>query len=383
MKQFAANYIFPVTSKPIKNGIVVTDDSGTIIEIIDNNGKLSEQPNIQFFNGVIVPGFINSHSHLELAYLKNVIPYNCRHVDFIKNIVNAIDKLPVDFDKIDSADLLMKNNGIVAVADISNTTNSSKVKTNSTIYYHTFIEKADFFSKQMFNKALEEYEQTKQNFSNYSLVAHSPYTTSIEFIEKSAQISQNVYSIHNQEAPDEDLMYQKAQGEMLELMAQRGLLNNFKPTSKSTIKSYLPKIVRNDINILLVHNIYTTQEEIKWAEKLSKNLYWVLCPLSNLYIQNIKIEYKKFINNDCKITLGTDSLASNNTLSILEEMKFFDDVDFEELIKWATINGAKALKIDHKYGSIEKDKQPGLNLIDGFDFQKFKLTPKSKIKKLI
>ena len=383
MKQFAANYIFPVTSKPIKNGIVVTDDSGTIIQIIDTKGKLSEQPNIQFFNGVIVPGFINSHTHLELSYLKDAIPYNCGHIDFIRNIVNAIEKKIVDFDKIASADLLMKNNGIVAIADISNTINSSEIKKRSTIYYHTFIEQADFFSKQYYDKAIEQFEIIKRHFSVYSLVGHAPYSTSIDFIKKSAEISKNVYSLHNQEAPDEDLMYQRAKGEILQLMFQRGLKNNFNPTNQSTIKSYLPKIVREDLNILLVHNVYTTEEEIKWAEKISNNLYWVLCPLSNKYIQNIEINYKKFMKQNCKITLGTDSLASNRTLSILEEMKFFEEIDFEEILKWATINGAKALKIENKYGSIEKGKQPGLNLIEYFDFQQFKLTSKSKIKKLI
>lgn len=383
MKQFAANYIFPVTSNPIKNGIVVTDDSGIIIEIIDTHGKLSEKSNIQFFNGVIVPGFINTHTHLELSYLKGAIPNNCGHKDFIKHIVKAIEQEPVDFDKIACADILMKNNGIVAVADISNTPNSAEVKQKSTLFYYSFIEQADFFSKIGFDKALESYEKIKNKFLNKSLVAHAPYSTSIDFIEKSAAISQNIYSIHNQEAPDEDLMYLKAQGDMFQLMTDRQLINKFTPTGKSTIKSYLPKIVKNELNVLLVHNIYTTEEEIQWAEQMSENLYWVLCPLSNLFIQNVKINYNKFLKNNCKITLGTDSLASNHTLNILEEMNFFEEVEFEIVLRWATINGAKALKIDKKYGSIEKGKQPGLNLIEDFDFQQFKPRKTSKIKKLI
>ena len=84
--------------------------------------------------------------------------------------------------------------------------------------------------------------------------------------------------------------------------------------------------------------------------------------------------------------MGTDSLASNKELSILEEMKVLqaecDDLSFDLLLKWATLNGAKALKIDGDFGSIELGKKPGLNLITNFDFQKMEITNKSDIKVL-
>ncbi len=88
-----------------------------------------------------------------------------------------------------------------------------------------------------------------------------------------------------------------------------------------------------------------------------------------------------------KVTLGTDSLASNQRLSILNEMKTlqanFPSISFQTLLEWATINGAKALNLDGKLGSIEKGKKSGLVLINNFDFQAMKLTANSNAKVLM
>jgi cytosine/adenosine deaminase-related metal-dependent hydrolase len=170
---------------------------------------------------------------------------------------------------------------------------------------------------------------------------------------------------------------------MIEMMRQRNLIHDFKPTEKSALQSYLDKIVRDDLNILLIHNIFTNQEDIQFAENLSKNIYWTLCPNSNRFIQNINIDYQKFIKHNCKITLGTDSYASNTSLNLLDEMKNFNDVEFAKVLEWVTINGARALKIDNNFGSLEIGKKPGLNLIEHFDFQNRKLKPESKMKRLL
>ena len=85
-----------------------------------------------------------------------------------------------------------------------------------------------------------------------------------------------------------------------------------------------------------------------------------------------------------KLALGTDSLSSTRKLSILEEMKTitekFPEIPFEEIINWACLNGARALNMQDKLGSLEIGKKPGINLIENFDFQKKCLTKNSKIR---
>ncbi len=90
-----------------------------------------------------------------------------------------------------------------------------------------------------------------------------------------------------------------------------------------------------------------------------------------------------FVKNDCNIVLGTDSLASNHQLDILEEIKTivknFPSVKTESLLKWATLNGAKALQMESALGSFEKGKKPGIVLIENVEGEK--ITSNSIVKK--
>ena len=138
-------------------------------------------------------------------------------------------------------------------------------------------------------------------------------------------------------------------------------------------------------NLLLVHNTYTSLEEIKNAIRTRDNLYWCFCPNANLYIENNTPDFHLFNSVDCNIVIGTDSLASNRSLSVLGELKTITgrgEIPLHTLLKWATINGAKFLGLDEKLGSFEKGKKPGVNLIQEVDFQNMKLTKASTVKRL-
>ena len=112
--------------------------------------------------------------------------------------------------------------------------------------------------------------------------------------------------------------------------------------------------------MLLVHNTFTLQKEIT-------DNYYCTCPKANLYIENSLPDYSIF--NTDKLCLGTDSLASNNTLSILEELQTIkENSNFElnTLLKIACKNGADVLGFE-KFGTFEKGKTPGVNLIEDLD----------------
>jgi len=118
---------------------------------------------------------------------------------------------------------------------------------------------------------------------------------------------------------------------------------------------------------LLVHNTFTSKADVEFAEAYHPNLYWCLCPNANLYIENRLPDVDMLRNAGVKITLGTDSLASNNRLSIFAEMQTLQinfGIDFDDLLKWGTINGAEFLGVEERYGSLEPGKRPGINLVD-------------------
>ncbi|MCG8412481.1 MAG: amidohydrolase family protein [Bacteroidales bacterium] len=392
MRRLSANYIIPVDKKPLKNGIVEIDDDGKIINLIDTGGDLTESQSLEFYNGVIVPGFINTHCHLELSGFKNKIPTQTGLPNFIKHVVDLKrNNKQIDFKAIELYDSLMRSNGIVAVGDICNTNDTLRTKNRSKIHYYNFIEAiglgkaSDIFK---YNQELET--QFKQEKFSTSIVPHAPYSVSQELfdlIKLEAQAKNTVLTIHNQESADENQMFVNKTGNLVNQLQAIGVdLKNWESSGKSSIHTIIDLLPR-DNNILFVHNLFSSIDDLNTISRKIKNSFFCLCPLSNLYIQNKLPDLKLFLNYTNQITLGTDSMASNKSLSILDEIKAlslnFDYVRFVDSIKWATLNGAKALKIDDKFGSITKGKYPRLNLITNFDFEKMQVTGNSQVQVLI
>lgn len=392
MRRISANYIFPVSSAPLKNGIIEIDDQGVIQNVIDTKGELRESANLAFYNGVIVPGFVNTHCHLELSYLKNKIKQKKGLPYFLTHAVQARKEIENEFvnESISKYDALMRQNGIVAVGDISNTANTLVQKKNSEIYYHTFVEIIGLgeAAKDAFIKQRAIYNEFVRNGLSVSVAPHAPYSVSKDLFLKIKEFSEqhnNIISIHNQESGDENEMFLSKSGGIVEAFHALGIdLNSWKPSGKKSVVSIINWLPKNN-HLLFVHNTYSTKEDVDLIQKNVSYPYWCLCPLSNLYIENKLPDFSLFKAYEDQVTIGTDSLASNQNLSVLEEMKtitFNSDMEFNKLLKWATINGAKFLTIDQHFGSIEKGKKPGLNLILNFDFQNMNLSENSQIKVL-
>ena len=117
-----------------------------------------------------------------------------------------------------------------------------------------------------------------------------------------------------------------------------------------------------------MHNTLTSKADIVAAQKWSQRVYWATCPNANLYIENRLPNYQYFLDENARVTIGTDSLTSNWQLSVLEEMKtiarYQSYVPFATMLEWATLNGAKALGFDATLGSIDVGKTPGLNVLN-------------------
>ncbi|MDK2979536.1 MAG: aminodeoxyfutalosine deaminase [Bacteroidales bacterium] len=394
MRRIAANYIFPLTSKPLKNGIIEIDGHGKILDIIDTNGTISESRNLEFYNGVLVPGFVNTHCHLELSELKNVLEEKRGLPFFIQQMIEyrKQSKTNRTFQAIKDADELMAQNGIVAVGDIVNTNTTIETKRNSKIYYHSFVEISGLGTdyRERFNAAKKLYDEFFEQGLASSIVPHAPYSVSVDLfrlIKDEAVRQGSILSIHNQESKDENELFLLGTGNLLKTFKNLGIdLSSWKvqgKTSLRTIIDYLP--TKN--HLLFVHNLYSTVDEIQQVSKTFPHSFFVFCPLSNLFIENKLPDINSFLDFSDKITLGTDSLASNKSLSILNEMKkinkAYPTIAFEKLLQWASLNGAKALNIDHHYGSLEKGKAPGINLISDFDFDVMQITENSAVKRVV
>jgi len=396
VRKIAATYIFPCNQTPIKNGILICETDGTVVEIIDNKGELKEEAGLEFYSGILIPGFVNTHCHLELSHLKGKIEEKTGIGGFLGKINTLRNKEPDNIEKIiHTADRKMWAAGIAAVGDISNSVLTIGTKQKSKIYYHTFVESFGFHpsrAEKAFDYAQFIYSEFQANKLCASIVPHSPYSVSESLfnkIKENALVEKNILSIHNQESKGEAQFYKDGTGPIANhLQHNLGIdISHWKPTGRSSLNSilnYLP----SENQLLLVHNTYTQKADLDELRKNRslENTFFILCPNSNLYIENQLPPVSLFQNEKLNICIGTDSLASNHQLSILLEIitlqQNFPNIELKNLLKWATLNGAKALGIEQNFGSLESGKKPGINLISGVDFKTMKLTENSKIKRL-
>jgi cytosine/adenosine deaminase-related metal-dependent hydrolase len=378
MQFITADKIYTINTKPLEDAVIVVDSRGLIMDVIAS--KEIDPLKIEHHDGFICPGFVNTHCHLELSFMKDKIEAGQGLHNFIKEVETL--KKPNDDDVLEAiklADKEMYANGIVAVGDISNTANTFAYKANSSkIYYHTFLEIYAFDETRAdaaFERGLKLQDELREFLDNRihlqsSITPHAPYSASVKLLDlfnKHALKNNSILTIHNQETEDENLFFQEKKGSILDRLKSFNIpTDNWQAPVKSSLQATLPHLPSTD-KLQLVHNTFTKQDDILFANDYNKNLFWCFCVNANLYIENKVPNVNLFTQNNCAITLGTDSYASNWSLSIFDEIKtlhkHFPQIEFNDLLTWATINGAKYLGIDAAFGTIEKGKTPGLNLI--------------------
>ncbi len=360
--------------------VLITDEDGTVEAIVSITDAGED---VQKSDGILTPGLINCHCHLELSHLKNVIPPHTGLVDFLCSVVTKRDFDPeIIWEEIIKAEKEMYDNGTVAVGDIGNTTDTAEVKSNSKIRWQNFVEVLNFTDQKAeesfthYKKiatTLEDKLQTSNLKHQTSLVPHSPYSISPKTFELINEATKNkIISIHNQEHPAEDELYKTGGGEFLKFFKIFGMDKSpFPITGISSIRSVLPYF-NNGQTIFLVHNTFMPEEDIVWANEYASSnglkLVYCICINANLYIENKVPPIDLFIKHYCHIVLGTDSYSSNWQLSIAKEMQsiqqYFPHIPLETILQWATNNGAKALGWENELGSFERSKNPGINLFD-------------------
>ena len=333
--------------------------------------------------GLISPGFINTHCHLELSHMAGVIPPGTKMVDFLLQVISKRDDSAQDpLDAARRADQRMYEDGIVAVGDISNNISTLPIKAGSLLQYQTFVEVAGFLPSGA-EARLQQARQVYRGMSavlgedHVSLVPHAPYSVSRPLFEALNQATRGgILSIHNQESAAENDFYRDGKGDFLRLYETLGLrLDFFTPYHASSLATYLPWLDAPS-SLLLVHNTASSAEDVGLATSLAasrgQSLYWCLCPGANQYIQDTLPPLSLLRREGCTLTLGTDSLASNRQLSILHEIgriiqDAFPEVSLEEVLGWATLNGAKALNLHTTLGRFTPGSQPGVILLTNLE----------------
>ena len=355
------------------NQVLITKEDGTIEAIL----PVSEAgDDIQHFEGILSPGFVNAHCHLELSHMKGMIPAHTGLQEFVKQIV-ALRQVEPELiqEAIVAAEAEMMANGIVAVGDISNTLDTLSQKAKHNLAYYSFVELYDLDPTLAADKiivGLEIQKQFQENCVRASIVPHAPYSVTNNLWDLlSAHFGVHTISMHNQETTDENEFFKTKTGSFLGMYERTKVnLDFFKGTGLSSLQSILP-IFKKAHHGILVHNSFTSAEDIQAVHAAMDNAFWCLCPNANQYIEQTMPPVELLRSQKANIVIGTDSYASNWSLNILDELKIIQkhhpDIPLSETLGWATLNGARALQMDKHLGSFEKGKKPGVVLIKDFN----------------
>jgi cytosine/adenosine deaminase-related metal-dependent hydrolase len=356
--------------------VLITSEEGIVQDIVIENEAGDD---VQVFTGILSPGFINCHCHLELSHMRGKIPEKTGLIDFVSQVMKDRHFPEAEIlEAIEKAEEEMLQSGIVAVGDICNNKLALSQKEKGRIWYHNFIEASGFvpeLADLRFNQAVDIFNAYAKQYSipvaSNSIVPHAPYSVSEELWQKIIYFPGNqLMTIHNQETEDENKLFLNKQGDFLKFYENFKIDSSFfQPAGKSSLQTYLSKFLSNQ-PVILVHNVHTSEEDLIYCQQSAFNgqLYWCLCPNANLFISGQLPDIELFEKYNSTLVLGTDSLASNHQLTIVAEMQtikqHFPFTKMEKLLGWATINGARALQMDNILGSFEKGKKPGIVLCE-------------------
>lgn len=390
-QKFSADQIFTGAALLTGQSVLITDHKGTVLDLVSLEDAGGD---VQHFRGILSPGLINTHCHLELSHMWGLIPEHTGLTGFILKIIGE-RHFPEEeiLDAVAAGEAEMLTGGIVAVGDISNNALTVAQKQLNRLAYYNFIEVSGWvpaIAGPRFNAALQISGKFRETPHPFSVSPHAPYSVSNELWERiQPGFTGNTITIHNQETPGENELFKSGTGDFIGMYHTLNIdQRHFTPTGKSSLQSYFPRLASAK-KIISVHNTLTDPADIVFANAqvllAGNELFWCVCPNANLYIENSLPPIDLLRRYNCTITVGTDSLASNHSLSILDELKTisknFPDIPLEELLQWATINGATALQMDKTLGSFEPGKRPGLVLIEGAEADR--LTTQSASRRII
>ena len=391
VNRITAEFVYSLDSEPIRNGFVEYEDDGTIIR----TGKCG--PEEEVMPGAIVPGFVNAHCHVELSHLHKKFRKGTGMAGFIDQINELRDWAGFEVKQQLVREWMDKmwNDGVSAMADISNDDASFDVKKSHPMYTRTFLEV--FGSEpEMCEGVMNDVRALKDLADKAGIDAaptpHSCYTMSPQLLSASsaAGLESGYLSYHSQESQEEEDMLMSGSGAMYENRKRSGM-STPPVTGESSLKYFIDRLAAAkpapyDENILLVHNVCLQQSDIDALRKVMNNAFFAICPLSNIFIHNALPPIGLMRDNGLAIALGTDSLSSNDDLDMVKEMaclhENFPEVPMDEIRTWACLNGARFLGKEDRLGSLSAGKRPGIVHVTGIDADGY-VTSESKSRRII
>lgn len=359
MRSIAAKKVFLGNGDSRHNCSIDITADGTIISLRDGFQEGQE------LYDAVCPGLINAHCHTELSHLKGLIPEGTGLPGFIHEVQQIRTQEPGVQEAAQVAALQeLEASGVVGLGDICNSALNLQEKSSSGIKTFNFIELFGFsplMANGIFESGLEKLKSFRDAGLEANIVPHAPYSVSLDLLQKIQQASSGLLSIHMQECAAEDELFIYKTGKLKEQLERFGIdLSTWENPGVSSLQTFLPYLSQQ--KFILVHTTQSSAADIAQAAKHT-GAYFCTCPRANLYIEQQLPDYNQLLKQGAKMLIGTDSLASNHSLSIWEEMEaiaeHFPKLGLAQLLSWACQNGSEAFNWTD-LGELKAGKRPGI-----------------------
>lgn len=355
---WTADLVCPVRDLPIRNGAVLTS-KGKILAVGEekfvrpHNTLVTER---RFENAILIPGLVNSHTHLELSGIQTL---PSKMSDWIPDLVSQIREWPshlfLSSSRIGTANSI--SSGVTCVGDISISGESHTAIVDAGmrgVVFHEVLGINSKEAKSIFDKKMNKiyksnnYKGESNDFVRQGLSPHSPYSTSVELYERAVSygsLNSCKVATHLSESPAELQFIETGAGPFQKMYKKLGInMDSFEPYGCSPVEFFNQKGILEKINIA-VHCNQTDEND--WRLLRTNNVYVCLCPRSASFFNHSMADILRMRDEGVMLCLGTDSLASSPSLSVLEEAIALREqdssIEANELLAYCTISGSKAL----------------------------------------
>lgn len=370
----ASETVLPISSPPINKGAVLIVD-GRIRDLGEASSLKKKYKNIkpiELRNGILLPGFISAHTHLELGWLKNRIVKFGGFTGWLQQIIRAkmqmIKREEIEKSIEEGINELLES-GVTTVGEISSYGGLDKPLLKRSglrtiLFSELFDWHGDFWEIFSYEKG-ETFEERP--------FPHSPYSCSPDFLRKVLKFYHKKkipIGIHLAESPDEVKFLKGERNgfdrKILPMIGKEPFLRE----KAITPFQYLNRLkFFEGTKVTAIHMVHVLPEEIEEINNCDLGI--VLCTRSNFFLKVGAPPVKHYKNLE-RIGIGTDGLSSNLNLDFFEELRFFYLTFAKSLrekatfftIYLATLGGAKALFLEDRIGSIEKGKEADLIFLD-------------------
>ncbi len=394
---YRARWLVPVSSPPVEDGAVLVQ--GGAIQAAGRYANVKKNlPEgtvvVDCGQSALIPGLVNTHTHLDLSILRREIPLPQPSFDaWLDELVPRLTALKPETQIPAYLKALkhLSDSGTSLYGDI---TNGNCLMVIPSMHTHVNYPRRQAFLEVLgFDRRDIETALAPDIFSEFirafhdgfslALAAHSSYSTSGDLIRKAkewSRIRRQPFSIHVAEHHHEMEFLQTGTGYIRELLEEmKRWVPHWSPP-RATPVEYLHRLGILDPLTIVVHAVHMT--DIDWNTVAKSGCHVCFCPRSNQNLNVGRANIEKAFRMGISISLGTDSLASNTDLNLFAEGAFvlnhYPSLPPEAVLEMMTMGGARALRWNDRFGSIEPGKKASLLCVDVAE-----LTPQSRLHETI